>query len=306
MREALDIRGRTGALPFAGGTDLMVRRRGYTGTLPDVPPPVLFLDNIGELRALVVEDSNLRIGAGVTMDGLLAHPAVPELLRRALAELAAPAIRNRATLGGNICNASPAADSLPPLYVHRAAVVLMSRTGERCLPIDEFILGPGKTVLRPDELLTEIVVPALPADVDHDSGDHRPKETAGVRLYYRKVGTRKANALSKLSAAGFVRVDRLAADSTKSDPTAVIGEFRFALGAVAPVVVRLDDVGRILNGRPVEELSEPETPWGVAEIVSRLIHPIGDQRSSAFYRREVAMNCCSEFLKQILEDPCWT
>lgn len=314
LREALEIRAATGALPFAGGTDLMVRHRRYTGTLPDVVPPVLFLDGVGELKEVAMEDSILRIGAVVTLERLLSHQAVPELLRRALAELAAPAIRNRATVGGNICNASPAADTLPPLYVHGASVVLMSRTGERRLPIEDFIRGPGKIDLRSDELLTEIIVPPLPTGGGLEPDDDEQHTGSKIRLYYRKVGTRRANALSKLSAAGFVRIERVDSDHAGGAPatvgddagTAVIGEFRFALGAVAPVVVRLGEVERILAGRPVEELTEPETLWGVTEIVSGIIHPISDQRSTAFYRRQVTMNCCGEFLQQILEDPCLT
>lgn len=269
LKEALEFRAAAKALPFGGGTDLMVRFRGYSGTGAKIDGPVLFLDKVEELLGLREEGNTLVIGAAVTMTRLLAHPRLPLLLRRALSQVAAPALRNRATLGGNICNASPAADSLPPLYVHEARVHLASVTGERDLPIEEFCTGPGATVLAADELLTEIRIPMLPRG----------------RHYYRKVGTRRANALSKISAAGFAQASG-----------GVISDFRFALGAVAPTVVRLPETEALLCGTPVEDL---ETD-ALLSAADGHIRPIDDQRSTADYRRRVARNSLSEFIESLI------
>ena len=203
------------------------------------------------------------------MTEILAFDGMPELLRRAVALIAAPALRNRATLGGNICNASPAADSLPPLYVHEAEAVAKSGSGERRLRIAEFLTGPGKTALAPEEILCGVRVPLLPK--------------AG-RLYYRKVGTRRANALSKLSAAGFARLE-----------AGRVAEFRFALGAVAPTVIRLPEAEAAAMGCAPAEIDVTK----ILDLARPHIQPIDDQRSTADYRRQVALNSLAEFLEQL-------
>lgn len=271
LEEALAYRAEHQAVPFGGGTDLMVRYRGYTGTMPHIEGEVLFLDAVEELHSIRTVGDTLWIGGAATMAEILAHSAVPELLRRSLALIAAPALRNRATLGGNICNASPAADSLPPLYVHEAEVVVKSRSGERTLPITEFLTGPGRTALAAEEILYGIRVPALPEG----------------RLYYRKVGTRRANALSKLSAAGYARLEggRIAA-------------FRFAVGAVAPTVVRLPEAEEAVVGKTPGSLDFPV----ILDLAAPRIQPIDDQRSTATYRKQVALNTLGEFLHQLSEE----
>ena len=270
LSAALEFRAEHRALPFAGGTDLMVRRRGYSGTGTRFSEAVLLLDNVRELKTLEIEENVLEIGAGVTLAELLDFSRLPELLRRGVELIAAPALRNRATLAGNICNASPAADSLPPLYVHEAELVLRSISGERRMGLMEFITGPGATVLKQNELLTAIHIPLLPAG----------------RVYYRKVGTRRANALSKLSAAGFVRLKE-----------GVVRDFRFALGAVAPRVVRLTEAENLITGKSSPRLDCESVLAAAAPRVC----PIDDQRSTADYRRQVALNCLKEFLDQIEE-----
>jgi xanthine dehydrogenase FAD-binding subunit len=269
LKEALEFRAEHKALPFAGGTDLMVRFRGYSGTIPKLAAPVLFLDALEELKVIDIEENNLRIGAGITMAELLDFSGTPELIRRAVQLIAAPALRNRATLGGNICNASPAADSLPPLYVHKARVTLVSVNGERSLSIDEFLTGPGKTALKENEILLTIEVPLF---------------LAAGRLYYRKVGTRKANALSKLSAAGYAFIDG-----------GTVSEFRFALGAVAPTVIRLPESEVLVKGSKTKDLDSDE----ILKLAEGRIWPIDDQRSTADYRKQVALNTLKEFLEQL-------
>ncbi|RLW68423.1 MAG: hypothetical protein B6D68_03650 [spirochete symbiont of Stewartia floridana] len=264
LDDALSFRSETQALPFAGGTDLMVRRRGYSGTGPQFGEPILFLDAVEALKGMVIEEGELRIGASVTLSELLNFSPLPKLLRHAVEGIAAPGLRNRATLAGNIANASPAADSLPPLYVHGAVLVLASVQGERFVPVEKFLTGPGATLLAGNEIIREIRIPLLARD---------------ALIYYRKVGTRRANALSKLSAAGY-------AHGLHGQPA----EFRFALGAVAPTVIRLSDAETLAAQDAKEEQ--------ILEAAGKVIRPIDDQRSTAAYRKQASLNILREFLRQ--------
>ncbi|MCK5735064.1 MAG: FAD binding domain-containing protein, partial [Spirochaetaceae bacterium] len=206
LKEALEFRAETAAKPFAGGTDLMVRYRGKNGIPPTVPGPVLFIDGIPELRGIHLSEGSLEIGAALPLAVVAEDPgertafaesagetdgsvvvealaAIPEVLRAAAADLGAPALRQRATMAGNVANASPAGDTLAVLYALEAEVVLVSVNGKRVLAVSEFVTGPGRTLLAENELITAIRIPSpLP-----DWG------------YWRKVGTRRANALTKVS-----------------------------------------------------------------------------------------------------------
>lgn len=270
LAEALAIRKERRVIPLAGGTDLMVRKRGWAGTLPAFDEEVLFVGGIEELRAIRLEKGCLRLGAAATLTDLLEHRAVPEILRRALAEMASPAIRNAGTIGGNICNASPAADTLPPLYALGASVLLRSAANERSLPIEDFLIGPGQTALRQDELLVAITVPLDGHNV----------------VCYRKVGTRQADALAKVSFAGLARV-----------AGGRVGEIRMALGAVAPRVVRSREAEALCRGRGVDEL--PALLDEIKGIYAEQIRPIDDQRSSAAYRRAISLRLIAHFLTHL-------
>jgi len=177
LQEALAFKVETKALAFSGGTDLMVRRRGYTGTCANFTESVLFLDAVKELQYIKIENDTLNIGSAVTLSELLDFKYLPELFVKSFSEIAAVGLRNRATLAGNICNASPAGDSIPPLYIHNATFTLQSSTNNRQVSLEKFYLGPGKTCINDNEILTEISIPLLP-EKEH--------------YYYRKVGTRKA------------------------------------------------------------------------------------------------------------------
>ncbi len=264
LEEALRLRGSTGAIPFAGGTDLMVRFRRGAGALPGFTAPVLLLDRCTELTRIDVTQTGLTVGAMVTLARLADHPQIHPALRDALLSMGGPALRTVATLGGNICNASPAADTLPFLYAFDATVTLGSIQGERVLPIHELISGPGRTALRPDELLLSVFIPGW-----------RPS-----RVLWRKVGTRKANALTKVSIAAFAEC-----------MNGRVGRAAIALGAVAPTVIRLRDVeGALIGAASRRELSLTE---------HLPVRPIDDQRSSALYRQTVAENLVTVFLESI-------
>jgi len=271
LLEALEIRSR-GALPFGGGTDLMVARRGYTGSLPRFDGTLLFTDRVAELRRVTVAEDVMEIGAAVTMTELLDHPETPALLREALALIAAPGIRNRATLGGNIGNASPAGDSLVPLYLYDTQVELRSLTGTRTLPLKELISGVRRLTLGKDELITRILLPLTDFSFTR----------------YRKVGTRRANALSKLSFAGALT---LGDDGT-------IKDLRIALGAVAPTVVRQEDTEQTFLGIPLKTVNPDEAARKWADAVT----PIDDQRSTAAYRKQVALNLIAGFIRKAQEE----
>ncbi len=198
-------------VPFAGGTDLMVKSGGLYGCVPELGCPALFIGHLEELKKVEVDENCVRIGSACTYAQILENRSVPGILKAAVLRLATPAIRNAGTIGGNICNASPAGDTLPVLYALDAYVVLESVTGTRTLPVCEFITGPGETVIKSNELLKEVVVPEKSFDV----------------VFYRKVGTGAVNSLSKVSFTGLAAVEKGA-----------VSDIRVTFGAVAPAVVR--------------------------------------------------------------------
>lgn len=266
-----------GARVLAGGTDLLVRLRSK----PDVSCTLVSLDRLAALRG-VAEDSGagnkgaatgvgpgtlhriLRIGAACTHAELLAHPLVRArlpVLAQALADLGSPPIRNMGTLGGNLCTASPAGDTLPPLLALGAEVELASTAGTRRLPLAEFLLGPGRTALQPAEILTAVRVP-VPG--------------VNVRQHFEKVGRRDALAVAVVSLAALVRLGH----------GGKIAEARLAWGSVAPTIWRCPEAEAVLVGRKLSLTALAEA----AALVRAQVQPISDVRASADYRREVAGN----------------
>jgi CO/xanthine dehydrogenase FAD-binding subunit len=271
LHEALEMLDRHGALPLAGGTDLMVRYRNWPGLSPLFERPVVFTGQIEELQGIRREGDWLAIGASATLSSILEDEAVPPLLRRAVRSIAGPGIRNRATIGGNICNASPAADSLPALYVLNAELVLSSMSGTRNLPIGEFVTGPGETALEPGELLTAVRIPAQVPDI----------------VFFRKVGTRAAYSCAKLSIAGTASVE---------EGRAV--DVHLALGAVAPTVVRFAEVEDLMEGKTAAEIRAQLTR--ILRLYNAVLDPIDDQRSTASYRRKAAFRLILYFIEAVL------
>lgn len=275
LAQALDTLASGEHILFAGGTDLMVRCRVRPNVPAEFHHHVVFTDRVAELKQIspaMSADGNLvRIGAAVTMAEALRSPLVPNLLKQSLSGIAAPALRNRATLAGNICNASPAADTLPPLYLLDARVVLAKLGEQRTLPIGEFILSPGKTALTQGEMLTHIELP-------------QPSELP--LCHYHKVGTRAANALTKVAFAGLARID-----------AGIVTDWRVAFGAVAPTVVRDRALEALVIGQPVSQLSHPETGLcqALLHAYGQVIRPIDDQRSTAQYRHTTALNLLQRF-----------
>ena len=270
LPEALDLLARNAdALPLAGGTDLLVRRR--SGAV-DEARPLLALDRLAELHGVSVERECLAIGAATSFSALIGSPLVAAhapVLASAARTVGGPALRNRASLGGNLCTASPAGDSLPPLAVLAAEVELMSAHGRRVLSVDEFITGPGKTALRPGELLCRVFIPlASASEFSHQR--------------FEKVGRRQSMAISVTSFCGGLRIQ----------DDGCITSARFAWGSVGPTVVRLPAVEKALLG----ERLNAENIGAAAEVARAGVTPISDDRASAEYRRRLAGNLLARFL----------
>jgi CO/xanthine dehydrogenase FAD-binding subunit len=271
LREALEFRSQHPSIPIAGGTDLMVQKARGFGLKPDFNKPLLFIGHLPDLQQIIVENRQVHIGAGVLLSDLIKSDKIPAVFKGAISLMASPPSRNIATIGGNICNASPAGDTLPYLYAVDAKLVLKSSQAERKIPVGAFITDPGKTDLASDEILTEIIIPGKKFGVS----------------YYRKVGTRKGMSLSKASFTGL-------ADIENSNIT----DIRIAFGSVAPTIVRSRKIEASIIGKPVSAIKS-----AIPEILKKyapLIRPIDDARSSAVYRKQVSLRLLEDFLKNLV------
>jgi len=254
--------------PFAGGTDLMVLLEA--GKLPH--RKFLSIWKLPELRGIAVTPAHVTLNALTTYSEIRRHELLGRefpLLCRAAAETGGIATQNRGTLGGNIANASPAADSPPALLVYDAELELLSASGTRWVPYRGFWKGYKQIAMRGDELIRAIRVPR-----NHNLS----------RQFYRKVGTRRAQAISKVCFAGAAQLD-----------TGRIVDVRIALGSVAPAVLRATETEKILRG----EKPGPATLRAAQETLAREIAPIDDIRSTARYRLRVAQNLLAEFCESL-------
>ncbi len=244
-----------GARLLAGGTDLLQNMKKRITS----PSAIVDLNKVPELAFIEMRGNELCIGATMRLNEIKDAHVVQEkasVFAEAIGFLACHPIRNRATIGGNLCNASPAADTAPPLLALDASVKLQGPDGEKLVLLSEFFTGPGKTVRRPDEVLREVIIPCREG-----------------RSAFLKLGRRKGFTLSIASVAAFGAIT-----DGKFD------EVRVALGAVAPTPIRSQKVEEALKGKEIsEELIEK-----TAELVKEEVNPITDIRASAAYRREMA------------------
>jgi len=244
---------------MAGGTDLLVQLR--TGRID--PSALICLERIKGFTGIEETGRGVRIGAGTCLTKLLETPLIRDrlgVLHQACDSLGSPLIRNMATIGGNICTASPAGDTLPALYVLDAAVELVSPGGSRTIPIRDFIQGPGQTGLKRQELLWGVLIP-----VPEGYGIH----------HFEKVGQRQALAIAIASLAALVELE---AD--------VVKEIRLAWGSVGPVIVQNREIERALIGKPLSLTCLLKA----AETARQAVCPISDVRASENYRRTVSGN----------------
>lgn len=269
LEETLDILNSNEVEIIAGGTDLMVQRRKWANTVPNFKSTVNII-NLKELSYIEVLDNMMHIGSTTSLTDVLKHSDTPEILKKSIRDIASPALRNIATIAGNIGNASPAGDTIPILYILNAKIVLKSKNSSRTVPIEEVITGPRRTVIKTDEIITEIILPLQ----------------SFSSTSFVKVGGRKADAISKVSFTGAITI--------KDE---IISDIRIAFGAVAPVIVRNKEIENTMIEMSVNQIKE-----NIDEIVasySELIVPIDDQRSNKKYRKQVAINLLRDFIENL-------
>lgn len=264
LREALEIRAAREVVPYAGGTDLMVENR--TGVT------LLFLNQIPELKEIRVDDRFVRIGAAVTFTEALENADVPALMKEAVSRIAAPAIRNAGTFGGNLGNGSAKADSVLIEFVADAKLRLVSKDGERMVDVDRFYRGRKKIDLKENELIAEILLPREGLD----------------KYYYEKVGGREALAISRISFAGVFATE-----------DGRITNIACAFGAVADTVLRYKDLEQMLIGKTADEAKALKEDFKRA-YAERMTLTKG--RVSAEYRKTVCMNLLEAFLSKCYTD----
>jgi len=277
LAEALELASQFGARKrfLAGGTDMMVRLKEglvHEGVIVD-------LSRVAELRGIREEAGVVHVGAGVTHAELAASELMQKrgaALAQAAARVGGPQIRNMGTIGGNLANASPAGDTIPALVVLEANAVLASTRGLRSVPVIDFCTGPGRTVLAPDEVVTEVQFRAA---------------APGERSGFAKLGSRQAMTISTANVACWFR---------RSQPGNV-REARIAFGSLAPTVIRAPKTEQVFCALP------PVLSWdavrGAAQMAWKEVAPIDDLRASAVYRREAAVGLLAQCAWQLLSEP---
>jgi xanthine dehydrogenase FAD-binding subunit len=255
LGDALKAKAGKNVVAVAGGTDILVKLHDRF----DQPQPkLLVLDNIKTLHKISITIKEISVGPLVTFseieksDILKAHASQ---LVEAASLAGSTQIRNRATIGGNLANGSPAGDLIPPLYALGASLELSSSRSKRMVPIEKFFIGPGKTVLKSNELITAIKIPKV--------SNHG---------FFLRLATRRALAISKVSVAA-----SLIMENKK------IELIRIALGAVAPTVIRATRTEALLFGKALS----PQLIEEAGHIVQEEARPIDDIRSNALYRKEM-------------------
>lgn len=244
-----------------GGTDLMVRK--HLNRLD--AKRLVSLDKMKELEKISDEGDSFRIFAKATYSDILNHQPVCEelpVLAKAIREIGSTQIRNRGTLTGNVVNASPAGDGILALYLLEAMIVIHSNSEHKTIRIDNFIQGPGKTTLKDDQYVHSIII---------------PKGTKESTHYFKKVGQRKAMAISIASMGAIYTLKK-----------GMFLNLAMAFGSLAPTVIRAEKVEAKALGMVFNE----QTLSTLATIASNSVQPICDVRASARYRKEVAGNLC--------------
>lgn len=254
---------------FAGGTDLLVKMR--SGLV--CPLTLIGLERIEALRQVEDQGETIFIGAACTHESLLNEPLIRKhfpVLVKGLQVLGSPLVRRMGTIGGNLITASPAGDTLPPLYVLEADLELRKRDSLRYLPITDFIRGPGQTVLESGEIL---------------SGVRLKKQPGGMIHHFEKVGLRKALAIAVVSLAAILDISK----------NGIVREAHLAWGSLGPTVVTCREAETALEGRILSR----ETLERAAARVRSAASPIDDLRAGADYRRQVAGNLLMRLLAPV-------
>lgn len=259
LSEALKLLGEVGgqARPLAGGTDLLVLMKYYRCT----PSLLVDVKGIPELNRLEFDREGLHLGAAVPLATIAAHPRLRQeypALAQACSLIGSVQVRNRASLGGNLCNAAPSADGAPPLLCLEAQAIIASSGGQRVVPVEDFFLGPGETALAPGELLVEVVVPPPPP---------------GSHACYMRFTPRYEMDIAVAGAGCLLALDR----------EGRCLKARIALAAVAPTPLRAREAEAVLEGERIGEGVIRQASLKAAQAA----RPISDVRGSAEYRRHL-------------------
>lgn len=269
LHEAVDTLSRHGGQILSGGTDFFPA----LGERP-VSTPVVDISGIGELRGISIESDHIRIG-GLTTWSKILRASLPKCfdgLKSAAREVGSLQIQNRGTVAGNLCNASPAADGVPPLLTLNASVELVSHQGTRTLPLSDFILGNRNTARRPDEVLAAVIV---------------PRELDQARSIFLKLGSRRYLVISIVMVAVVLQVD---GDGR-------VSQVRIAVGSCSAVAQRLPELEMALAGATaIRGISEKALPQHLTNLT-----PIDDVRATAEYRRDAAVTLVKRALEQCVE-----
>ncbi len=257
---------------IAGGTDLIAKKKREA----DLPPVLINIQELRELNYIQGEPASfLKIGALTPLASIESSSVIRSMypvLAIAAGMMGSPLVRLQATIGGNLCNAAPSADIAPPLIALGAELKISSINGERIVSVEDFFTGPGKTVLKADEILSEIQVPSPP-----------PRSAA----VYLKQKRREGADLAIVGVAAFVALDTFNS----------IQDIRIALGAVAPTPLRAKKAEDILKGKKIKDQNLGEA----AGIASRICAPISDARGTAEYRLKMVDVLVSRAIKQAVE-----
>lgn len=265
LEEALEIKSRHDVIVLAGGSDLMVSNKRTLGLAPKFDKPVMIVRNLPELKNIYINDKGeCCIGSGCTSAQIAESALCPWHLRQAASRMGAVALRNSATIAGNIANASPKGDTPGPLYMLDARVKLSSVSGSREILVSDFIVKFRTIDLRPDEMITEVIVPLSEDDFDY--------------VFWHKVGTRKANAISKITLSQAIKFN---ADGTVKD-------YRVAATATGAKTNRSRDVESIIIGKRL-------TPQLIEDVVNGFDGVISP-RAMPEFRREATRRMIRRFL----------
>ena len=265
LEEALDIKSKHDVIVLAGGSDLMVSNKRTLGLTPKFDKPVMIVRNLPELKNIYINDKGeCCIGSGCTSAQISESTLCPWHLRQAASRMGAVALRNSATIAGNIANASPKGDTPGPLYMLDARVKLSSVSGSREVLVSDFIVKFRTIDLKPDEMITEVIVPLSEDDFDY--------------VFWHKVGTRKANAISKITLSQAIKFN---ADGTVKD-------YRVAATATGAKTNRSREVESIIIGKRL-------TPQLIEDVVNGFDGVISP-RAMPEFRREATRRMIRRFL----------
>ena len=270
LKEALTELSKEKYRLVAGGTDMLIQFHNHAPLPIAFKDNVMYIANIEELLGIHDDDEKIYIGACEPLESLLKNDVVPKIIQDTIIEMASPAIRHTGTLGGNIGNASPAGDSLVPLYLLNADIEIQSLNKTRIVCIMDFIKGVRKIDLQPDEIITKIIL----------------TKTNFSKTSFTKVGPRRSDAISKLSFAGAITLEN-----------DLVKDFRIAFGSVNITVVRRPEIENKYINMPINKFKDSVDQ--IVEEYSNYIRPIDDQRSNKEYRKHVCKNILKDYILSI-------